>query len=110
MVVGTTIFKLDGNPYHSPSFPRGGLAGTFVVRTTHVSGSPTVTITVEHRNAEDTSFSSAGTFANITATGTTEVDLSSLKEIVRFKYEFDVGDDATDAIHFVMQLPSWRPY
>ena len=71
MVVGFTLFKLDGNPYHSPEFSRGGLAATFAVDVTQVSPALVgLTITVEHRNSEDTSFSTLGTFSAITGTGT----------------------------------------
>ena len=109
-VVGTTVIKLDGTAYYSPSFPRGGLAAFFTVDTTHTEGSPTFKITVEHRDENDTTFTSAGTFADITSPGTSGVEVTGLKQIIRFKYEFDAGDDSTDAVHFVMQAPSWRPY
>jgi hypothetical protein len=110
MVVGTTLFKMDGNAYFSPSFPRGGLAATFAVDVTQIAGTPSFTITVQTRNAEDTTWTDLGTFTAITATGASQKDLTGLKEIVRFKYAFDAGDDPTDGLHFLMQSPSWRPY
>ena len=55
MIVGSTLFKLDGNAYYSPEFPRGGLAATFAVDVTQIVGSPTFTITVESRNSEEDS-------------------------------------------------------
>jgi hypothetical protein len=109
-VVGTTIFKMDGNPYFSPQFPRGGLAGTFSADVMLLVGSPTVTITVQTRNSEDTSWTDLGAFSAITATGAASVDLTGCEEILRFKYTFDAGDDATDGVHFLMQAPAWRPY
>ena len=111
MIIGTTVFKLDGTAYYSPEFPRGGLAATFVCDVTHLQGTPTVTITIEHRNHDGTSWATAGTFASITAIGVkTADDVTDIQEVVRFKYEFDAGDQADDAIHFLMQAPSWRPY
>ena len=110
MVVGTTVFKLDGNSYLSPEFHRGGLAGTFAIDVTNVANTPNFTVKVQHRNSEDTSFTTAGTFSTITATGKTTLDVSGLKEIVRFEYSFDVGDGSDAAVHFLMQPPSWRPY
>ena len=110
MVVGTTLFKLDGNDYFSPQFPRGGLAATFACDVTHVGNSPTFTITVQHRNSEDTTFSDLGSFTAITAIGEAIKDLTGVKEILRFKYAFDAGDSSQAAIHFLMQTPSWRPY
>ena len=110
MVVGTTLFKIDSTAYYSPEFPRGGLAATFTIDVTHMVGSPTVTVSVESRNSEDTSWTAAGSFSSITSSGVSSVDLSDIKEIVRFKYEFDAGDQVTDGLHFLMMPPSWRPY
>jgi hypothetical protein len=110
MIVGSTIWKFDGNPYYSPEFPRGGLAGTFVIDVSHVNATPDVTVTIEHRNAEDTSFTTAATFSSITAVGVATKDATSLKEIIRLKFEFDAGDATNAAIHFLIQAPTWRPY
>ena len=110
MVVGTTLFKGGGNDYFSPPLPRGGLAATFAVDVDNVIGTPSVTITVQHRNQEDTSWTDAGSFSAITAAGQSTVDVTSLKEVLRFKYAFDAGDAALDGFHFLMQAPSWRPY
>jgi hypothetical protein len=70
MIVGTTIFYLDGTRYFSPEFPRGGLAGRFSVDVTQIvlGGASQVDIAVEHRNSEDTTFSNAGSFTGISAT------------------------------------------
>lgn len=113
MFVGSNIFYLDGNPYYSPEFPRGGLAATFSVDVTHfaVTGATDFLITVEHRNSEDQTFSSVGSFSAITGVGTASADFGTLKEIVRFKYEMVGGTPvASDAAHFLMMAPSWRPY
>ncbi len=111
MIVGTTVFKLDGSPYFSPEFGRGGLAATFSADVTQVTaGLVGFTITVETRNSEDTSWTTLGTFSAITATGAPTVDLTGCKEIVRFAYSFDATDAAVAAVHFLMQSPSWRPY
>ena len=55
MVVGTTIFKMDGNEYYSPQFGQGGQAATFAVDVMNLVGSPTVTITIQTRTSEETS-------------------------------------------------------
>ena len=110
MIVGTTLFKMDGTEYYSPEFPRGGLAATFAVDVTHLVGSPTITFTVEHRNEDEQSFATLGSFSAITSVGAASVDITGAKEILRFKVEFDGADDATDGVHFLMQAPSWRPY
>jgi len=110
MVVGTTLFKFDGTAYYSPSFPRGGLAAVFTVDTTHLEGSPTFKITVEHRDENETSFTTAVAFSDITAAGTMNAEVTAAKQVLRFKYEFGAGDASSDGVHFVMQPPSWRPY
>ncbi len=110
MIVGTTIFRLDGNLYYSPEFSRGGLAATFSVDVTHYSGPSGFAINIETRNSEDTTWTTLGTFASITATGHFAVDLTGCKELVRFGYGFDPSAASTDAVHILMQAPSWRPY
>jgi hypothetical protein len=57
VIVGETIFKFDGNDYHTWPWSRRGLAATFVIRVMQVSGSPIVTVAVEHKNREDISWS-----------------------------------------------------
>lgn len=108
-VIGTTLLVLDRQPYHSPSFPRGGLAATFAVKVSQFVGITTFEIEVEHRDEHDTNFTSAGAFASITGDGPFDVDLGGLKQIVRFRYSF-TGGSSSDGVHFIMQAPSWRPY
>ena len=109
MIVGTTIFRLDGNAFYSPAFPRGGEAAVFTVECTHVADSPTFVVTVQHRNEEDTSWTDLGAFSNITATGTSTKDLTGIKELVRLKFTF-TSTDAADAVHIIVPGPAWRPY
>ncbi len=111
MIVGTTLFRLDGNAYYSPEFPRGGLAATFTVECMNHDMAATQTLdpVVEHRNSEDTTWSTAASFDPITGTGVSSKDATGLKEIVRIKMAFS-GTDSTDAAHFLIQAPSWRPY
>ena len=111
MIVGTTIQRLDGNTYYSPEFPRGGLAATFVVDVTQlVLSSGSITVIVEHRNNEDTTWSTAGTFTAITAVGAASLDVTGLKEVVRLAFGFVTTTTTTDAAHFLVQAPTWRPY
>ena len=110
MIQGTIIMKLNWDAYYSPEFRRGGLASTFAISVLSLYGMPTVTVTVQHRNADETSWTDAGNFSAITVAGNSQTDISTLKEILRFKYEFAAGDDATDAMYFAMQAPSWRMY
>ena len=110
MVIGTTLMKMAGSAYYSPTFGRGGLSATFVCEVRQVAGTnPTLDIDVEHKNADDTSFVSAGTFTQITAAGVHKVDVGALKEQIRFKYTIG-GTEAWASVNFNMLAPSWRPY
>jgi len=111
MIVGTTIIH-DGNgtvPYYSPAFPRGGLAALFSVNVTHVGGTPDLDIAVEHKNAEDTTWSSAGTFTTISTVGVASKDLSGLKEQLRLKFTYSAGS-LGNFTHVIVAAPAWRPY
>ncbi len=110
MVVGLTIFAMDANPYYSPQFPRGGGAGTFTVEVTHIAGSPTLQVEIEHANTEDTGWTQARAFSNITSTTVASKDITGLKEIVRFKFGFGASPTAGDGVHAFVPAPSWRPY
>ena len=109
MVVGQTLFKLDGNDYNSPQFPRGGLAAMFALDVTHLNAHGFAP-RVEHRNTEDTTWATAGSFGPISSVGQYQIDVSGLKELVRLVYRFTAITSASGAVHFLAQDPSWRPY
>jgi hypothetical protein len=109
MIVGTTIFRLDGNAFFSPAFPRGGEAAVFTVETTHVSSAPTFVVTVQHRNEDETTWADLVAFSNITAVGTSTKDVTGIKELARLKFTFTTTG-ADDAVHIIVPAPSWRPY
>jgi len=109
MIVGTTIFRLDGNAFFSPAFPRGGEAAVFTVETTHVSSSPTFDVTIQHKNQDDTSWADLASFTSITAVGTSTKDVTGIKELVRLKFTFTTTG-ADDAVHIIVPAPAWRPY
>ncbi len=82
--IGQPYIRLGGVAYPTPTVPRSGLSATFGVQVFALAGTgPTVEITVEHKNEEDTSFTTAGTFASISSTGVHTLDVSSLKEQIR---------------------------
>ena len=111
MVIGTTLMQLDGSPYYSPQFNRGGNAATFAAEMLLFSGGAGIylLIDVQHKNADDTAWTTNVSFAHLNATGVFTVNASAIKEQVRFKYTV-VGSAATDAMHFNMLAPAWRPY
>jgi hypothetical protein len=101
--VGTT-------PYCTTSFPRRGLAALFSIQTTHVSSGLTLDAVVQHKNREDTSWTNAGTFSGITAAGVSSLDLSSLKEEIRFSFTFSGSGALRDFFRVFIPPPAWRPY
>lgn len=109
MLIGTTILKMGAATLNSPSFPRGGLSAALTVLAQGIIESPTLVITVEHRNEDETSWATAGTFANITAVGSSNLSVTTLKEIIRLTYSFSAGSDG-DGFHIVVNTPAWRPY
>ena len=112
MIIGTTLFKLDGSDYFTPEFSRGGLAAVFPVDVTHLSNTNGVTFQVQHRNSEEQTFGNVSG-ASSTTGGTPDVldiDAGGLKEIIRIQVTFDPGDSPQAAVHFLIQAPTWRPY
>ncbi len=109
MIIGTTLHKLDENPYYSPVFQRGGGAALFGIDVTNILNA-NVTFTVQHKNTEDTGWGNAGAFSVIHAVNPYSQDVVGLKEQIRIMVTFAVGDPLGAAIHFFIQPPSWRPY
>ncbi|MHC4952727.1 MAG: hypothetical protein ACYTGZ_02460, partial [Planctomycetota bacterium] len=98
-----------GAAFYSPSFPRGGEAALFSLDVTHKMGTaPSLAVSIEHKNFDDTSWTSAGAFTAITATGVASKDISGLKEECRFNFTA-TGTDG-DAFHVIVAEPAWRPY
>ena len=110
MIVGFQIVVMGGaTPFYSPSFGRGGEAALFSLEVTHIAGSPSLAVDVEHKNEDDTTWSSAGSFTSITAAGIVPTkDPSGLKEELRFKF-LPTGTDG-EAFHVIVPAPAWRPY
>jgi len=109
MLVGYYFVKGDASTQYSPTFPRGGLSATFVVQVLQLVGSPTLTVTVEHKNIEDTSWTTAGTFSAITTVSVAKLDVSSLKEQIRFGYAI-TATNAWEGVLMNVLAPTWRPY
>ena len=113
MIVGTTIFRLDGNPVYSPEFSRGGLGVTFVVEVIQLSlpGATDFIVTIESRNRDETTWTGMGSFTAITAVGVATKDITMPFEVCRLKFTFASGTpEAADSAHILVQAPSWRPY
>ena len=108
MVLGTTPFKLDGNAYYTPEFPRGGRSAFFTLQVTHVAGGPTFNVDIETRNVEDAAHTVAASFDAISAVVVAPKNATGLKELVRLKMTVS-GASSTAAVHFILPEPAWRP-
>ena len=60
---GFNLLVMGGTPLYSPSFPRGGEAALFSVEVLALLGSPSIAIDVQHKNYDDTAWTSAGSFS-----------------------------------------------
>jgi hypothetical protein len=110
MYVGSVFIRMNGTTYNSPTFPRGGLAGLFGIELLALSGtSVSLECVVQHKNREDTSYTTAGTFASMTAAGLATLDVSGLKEEIRLAITVG-GSAATNTVYAIVLPPMWRPY
>ena len=110
MHVGTIYIRGTGGDYNSPTFPRGGLSATFVIEVFMLSGSsPTFECEVEHKSAEDTVFTSAGSFTSMTTAAVHKFDAVALKEQIRLVFSVG-GASATNMVYANVLAPIWRPY
>ena len=94
-------------PFYSPPFGRGGDSAVFTIQVTMHAGSPTLVFAVEHKNAEDTSWSSAGS-TTLSGTGVATLDVSALKEELRLKFTFSSGANG-NFVHLIVPAPMWLP-
>lgn len=101
------VFKGDLNALYSPEFGRGALSGLFAVNILQILSSPTLTITLEGRAADATSWSTVGTFSSITTAGVKNVTLSTLPQILRYKFEV-TGSAETSGVAIELYSPQWR--
>jgi len=109
MIVGQTVNNLGSMTYYSPTFPRGGLSALFSVEVEGITADTTLGIAIEHRNEEETSWTSAATFTAITAPAVHTKDATLLKELLRLTYTL-TGTNTDGIVHVIVPAPAWRPY
>jgi len=87
MMLGELIFSHAGDVL-SPIVDRPALTAAFVFQVSQISpsGSPSLAITILHRNRDETSFSTAVALAAITAAGTYAATAENLRDFVQIKY------------------------
>jgi hypothetical protein len=108
MIVGDLLLRMAGNPYYGPPMARASTSAKFTVQISNTlnSGALILSVAIEHRNQEDTSWAVADTFANIAVDGVFSKEITGLKELLRFKYTFTAGA-ATDGMCVFASSPQW---
>ena len=110
MLTGFYVLKGAGLTKVTPTFPRGGLSATFTIQVLELVGSPTdLGAIVEHKNLEDTAFSSAGSFATISSVTVATLDVSTIKEQVRLSFT-PTASTSWHGFYILLPAPTWRPY
>ena len=72
-------------------------------------GSPlSLSVNVQTKNVEDTSWASAGSFASITTAGVKGVDITGLREEVRPELTVAANND-WEGFYLLVAAPAWRP-
>lgn len=108
IVVGGYYRRFGGNPQYSPTFGRGGLAAVFAVEIFAVDASTTLTVVVEHKNEDDTSWTTLTTLSTMSA-GVNTQTATGIKEQLRYAITVN-GMNGTDSVYANVLAPSWRPY
>jgi len=108
-LLGELLLRNDAATY-TTAIPRLADSATFridVVTFHDAGGSPSVTVTIEHRNQNENNWSTAETFTAITTTGLASRTVSGLRDLVRLKFQFTAGPAASYA-RFLILPPIWE--
>ena len=88
----TEVLMKSSVPVPTYTEPRGGSRAFFTVDVVVMTGTlPVLSIVVEHKNREDTTFTTAGTFDTFTVPGMQKKKVSDLKEDVRLSFTMEAG-------------------
>jgi hypothetical protein len=112
MLIGEYIMRLTGLDQFSSPFGRGGQNAVFSIDVLDVpANGAALAIDVEHKNLEDTTWTTLGSFSSITSTGVKTLGVTGAKEMLRFNYSLSGGSgpDAADSFYINTLAPVWRP-
>jgi hypothetical protein len=110
MLTGFYVIRGTGVAKYSAAFPRGGLAGTFLIQVIDLVGTPTdLGASIEHKNFEDTAFWAAGSFGAINSINVFSANITAIKEQVRFAFA-PTAANAWEGFYLLLPAPAWRPY
>lgn len=108
LVIGGYYRRFGGSAQYSPTFGRGGNAALFAVEILACDASTSLTVTVEHKNESDTSWSTLATLAAMTS-GVNTATVAAIKEQLRYSFVVN-GTNAWDSVYANVLAPAWRPY
>lgn len=110
MLVGQYFMRFGAGVYqYSPSFPRGGGAALFALEVYALVSGASLSMHVEHRNVEDTSWTLYGVPISASTVGVHTLEMSGIREEVRLRFSVG-GTNPTDTVYANVLAPQWRPY
>ena len=68
-----------------------------------------LTITVEHKNRDDTAWGTLCTFSTMNSISIGMKDATGIKELCRFTFTI-TGTNAWEGMLVLIPAPAWRPY
>src|SRR5262245_35180791 len=108
-IIGQILLRMGGGDFPGRTFPRLSNGGTFAVDLLGLSGSgATLEARIEHKNLEDTGWTTAATFASMNAVDIYTVNVAALKEQWRYVYSIG-GSNPTNMAHYDELGVLWRP-
>jgi hypothetical protein len=103
--------QLIGLDQVGPPFRRGGRSAVLSIDVMHVPacGAP-LRIDIQHKNLEDTTWTSLAPFASIMSTGARSHSIAGCKEVLRLRLATS-GSGTQDGDAYVLKFlpPTWRP-
>jgi hypothetical protein len=107
-LVGYTVVRdtVGAAAYYTPPMASEAKKASFSLEATHFYGAGALIATVEHKNLDETTWATAGTFADITGAGVKTLVIDGVKEEFRFKFGFS-GGGAGDFVHLLIAAVMW---
>ncbi len=105
VLVGGYYRKGTGATQYSPTFGRGGNAALFSCEILDCDASTSLTVVIEHKNEEDTSWTTLATMTS----GVNTQTASAIKEQLRYAITVN-GSQAWQSVYANILAPAWRPY
>lgn len=108
VLIGGYYRRNSGGAQYSPTFGRGGNAALFSVEILDCDASTSMTVVVEHKNEDETTWATLATLATMTS-GVNTQTASAIKEQLRYAITIN-GASASLTVYANILAPAWRPY